>query len=130
MPLITLEQIRSTRETHIYVFGDNLRCAGRGGQAAICRGEPNCYGVPTKKAPDNRPESFFTDDELEMNKADIDTALSWIPNDGRLVVVFPNIGRGLSEMPRRCPKTLEYLEQALRDFQQRRRTDASKNPKS
>jgi hypothetical protein len=48
-----------------FVFGDNLLGFGKGGQAII-RGEPNAFGVPTKRKPAMSPGSFFE----EGNEAD------------------------------------------------------------
>ena len=61
--LITAEYLRQ-HPTDIFVFGDNLEHRGTGGAAAL-RTEPNTYGFVTKKAPDNKPESFFTVEEYK-----------------------------------------------------------------
>lgn len=59
---------------HIFLFGDNLARRGFGGQAAQMRSELNAIKIPTKKLPSNTEEAFFTDAELEQNKAAIDRA--------------------------------------------------------
>ena len=58
----------------IFLFGDNLKQAGYGGQAKEMRGEENAVGIPSKKAPSNSPTSFFTDKEFDANKKAIDEA--------------------------------------------------------
>lgn len=59
---VTRETVRTERDK-IFLFGDNLLEQGFGGQAAEMRGEENTVGIPTKKAPSNDPNSFFTDKE-------------------------------------------------------------------
>lgn len=47
---ITRAMVRAEPQT-VFVFGDNLRRVGLGGQAAAMRGEPNALGVATLYAP-------------------------------------------------------------------------------
>jgi hypothetical protein len=108
--------IRATRATHIYVFGDNLEGRGLGGQAQACRFEPNCYGVPTKKSPTMNDGAFFTDREYTFNKRVIGEALQKIPQDGRQLVILPDIGRGRAELHMRAPVTYAFLLKALEDL--------------
>jgi hypothetical protein len=106
-----------------YLFGDNLRGMGFSGQAREMRGEPNGFGIPTKKAPNMHKGSFFTDEEFRANKAAIDTALglalNWADNLGNGVVVVPldGLGTGLAELDRRAPKTFAYLASLIRDLE-------------
>lgn len=60
-----------------------------------------------------QPEAFFSDSDYDANCAAIRTALSRIPQDGRILVVLPGIGTGLSELPRRAPRTYAFLQAAL-----------------
>ena len=96
----------------IYVFGDNLQRKGLGGQARELRGEPNAYGVPTKKSPSMTPTAFFTDTEYLENITAIELAISKIPLDDRDIIVLP-IGTGRAQLPTRAPKTYKYLIKAL-----------------
>ena len=97
----------------LFVFGDNDIGQGKGGQAII-RGERNAIGVPTKKYPDNRDSSFYSDKELEKNKDKIRAAVNKIYNVMRyydaLILPEKGLGTGLSDLPRRAPKTYEYLK--------------------
>lgn len=116
----------------LYVFGDNLFRVGMGGQAAEMRGEPNAFGIATKKTPSHNPEDFFRDNketmlilerefqtlrvtlkqvvEVEDDLCAIHRRNKWkavvIPTDG--------IGTGLSKMPQYCPKALEYIEEQFK----------------
>lgn len=97
----------------IYVFGDNLERKGLGGQAKEMRGEPNAYGVATKKTPNRNPNAYFRDSEFYDNVAIINADFEPILQalvDGK-TVVFPEdgIGTGLSDLPNKAPKTHQYI---------------------
>jgi hypothetical protein len=72
----------------VFVFGDNLLGFGKGGQAII-RGQPNAFGVPTKRKPAMSPGSFFR----EGNEDDLDAVLLRLKmlwdklEDGQTVVI-------------------------------------------
>lgn len=97
----------------ICLFGDNLAERGLGGQAREMRGEENAVGIPTKKAPDNRPASFFTDKELAENKRAIDAAFGKIPPDKIIVIPKAGIGTGLAQLAEKAPQTFAYLNEKL-----------------
>lgn len=71
-----------------FVFGDNVKRFGMGGQAII-RHEPNSYGIPTKRLPSMASGSFFE----EGNAVDLDNVLSRIEvlwgrlKDGHTIVI-------------------------------------------
>lgn len=118
MQFITRKHVRAHPDK-IFLFGDNLRRTGYGGQAKAMRGEPNAIGVPTKKKSTNDPEAFFTDDELEQNKAAIDRALEQLADckDGTVIVIpSAGLGTGLADLLSRAPKTFEYLEIRLAEL--------------
>lgn len=62
---ITRDQLQAEPHT-LFIFGDNLLEKGLGGQAGAMRGEPNAYGVPTKRTPSMDPDAFFSDQPDEM----------------------------------------------------------------
>jgi hypothetical protein len=111
----------------IFLFGDNLVRTGWGGQAKEMRGEPNAVGIPTKKKPEMTNDSFFTDDELWENKKAIDNAFmdifiikQEIKKCGKeAIIVIPSsgIGTGFAELPRRAPKTYQYLLIRLKELE-------------
>lgn len=99
--------------TALYVFGDNLREQGYGGQAKEMRGEPNAVGIPTKRSPSMAPHAFFTNADLGEVGTIIDrkfAALRAHVDAGR-DVIFPQdgLGTGLSELSRRAPAILAYI---------------------
>ena len=120
MKWITRSFVRQHRD-HIFLFGDNLARCGFGGQAAQMRSEPNAIGIPTKKLPSNTEEAFFTDAELEQNKAAIDRAfdrLSRMSSAVEQIVVVPTdgLGTGRAQLGNRAPLTFAYLQKRLRNL--------------
>lgn len=97
----------------MFVFGDNLRRVGKGGQAII-RDEPNAVGLATKNAPSRAPHAFFSDnntDEIAIS----DEILRILRLATYRMVVIPftdrvELGTGLSELPTRAPLLYEILK--------------------
>lgn len=104
------EDVRQNRDK-VFLFGDNLAGRGFGGQAKEMGGEENAFGIPTKKAPDNNPNSFFSDKEFAENKRAIDEAFARIPLDKTIVIPKAGIGTGLARLSSQAPKTFAYLNE-------------------
>jgi len=100
----------------VYLFGDNLKQTGFGGQAKQMRGEPNAVGIPTKKAPSNTEGSFFNDAEYAENVKAIDTAFAKIPEGKDVVIPEDGLGTGLASLKNKAPKTFEYLNSKLQEL--------------
>jgi hypothetical protein len=109
---ITRETVRAEKDK-IFLFGDNLRELGLGGQAKEMRGEENAVGIPTKKAPSNNPNSFFTDKEFAINKQAIDEAFGKIPPGKIIVIPKAGLGTGLARLEEKAPQTFAYLNEKL-----------------
>lgn len=96
----------------LFVFGDNDVEKGCGGQAVIrpCR---NAIGIPTKKYPSNRSDSFYTDAEYESNCQKVTDAIELIIFESKKYdeIVFPSdgFGTGLASLATRAPKTLKFI---------------------
>lgn len=110
----TREYIRQHPEEY-FVFGDNDRGMGLGGQAKEARGEPNAIGIRTKWAPGTQEQDYFHDDE-----PDAGLALSIIKTDFNIVkekldegkiIWFPQagVGSGLSKLKEKAPKLHRYI---------------------
>ena len=99
----------------VFLFGDNLKGYGKGGQAII-RDEPNAIGIPTKKAPSMDKTAFFTDAEYTSNKKVIDEAFSKIPRGKTIVVPKDNLGTGRAQLKQKAPKTWLYLQEKLKEL--------------
>lgn len=98
----TIQLLRQNPDK-IYVFGDNLKRYGKGGQATI-RDEPNVFGVATKRYPSLDSTAFFSDQQDELEQVLVD--LRALYKIGRLfTIVFPSagIGTGLSAMQVKSP---------------------------
>lgn len=88
----------------LYVFGDNFKRVGFGGQAAEMRGERNAFGIATKYS----PSVYFGDEHLCL------MAREWAQDFGYLIdwllqgktIVWPSngIGTGLADLPNRAPQ--------------------------
>lgn len=57
--ILSTQLVRAHPEK-IYIYGDNLKAFGKGGQAVI-RDEPNAFGIPTKRYPSWDEWAFFSD---------------------------------------------------------------------
>lgn len=118
---IKREDLQNNRDV-LYLFGDNFLQKGFGGQAGEMRGEPNAFGIATKKLPNDGVDAYFTDEEFDSNKAYIDNCLKSLSNTLSLgiykAVVIPLDGLGtvLADLPNKAPKTYAYLTEKLEDF--------------
>lgn len=100
-----------------YVFGDNCKRFGLGGQAKEMRGEPNALGIATLWEP-GKP---WTDETFDGNVKIIDNDLrrlrtAWSKSRA---TIWPadGIGTGFAMLPESAPKTYTYLVARLRaDF--------------
>lgn len=115
--IITREEVQKNPNV-IYLFGDNDARTGLGGQAKEMRGEPNSFGISTKKRPSNDDNAFKSDTELEQNKTiitqDIEKVLAaWRTGEYRAVVI-PPIGTGLAKLQEKAPETYAYLQAELK----------------
>jgi len=95
----------------LVVFGDNLVCRGKAGQAII-RDEPNVFGIPTKRIPSMKHGSFFSDREDEYNlvKAKL-IYLREQHKQGKIIILPVNmIGTGLANLENNSPKIFELIK--------------------
>lgn len=120
---ISREYIREN-PNKIFLFGDNLKKKGLGGQAKEMRGEPNAIGIPTKKRPSMTNGSFFTDNEFENNIKCIDAAMLeiWSIKPGfdssKDIIVIPEMGLGIgrAQLKEKAPQTYQYLLNRLNEL--------------
>ena len=97
----------------IYVFGDNTKRVGTGGQAQI-RNNPNAMGIATKIAPSMDNAAFMSDKDLANNKTIIDSDIAKIKATGKVVVLPKDgFGTGLAKLKEKAPQTYAYLKQRL-----------------
>lgn len=97
----------------LFVFGDNLKREGFGGQAKSMRGERNAVGIPTKRKPERGFDAYFSNQDfprfLRAAEKDIERLLKHSVNG---VVIWPKdgIGTGLAQLPTRAPIIWKYIE--------------------
>lgn len=95
----------------MFIFGDNMARKGLGGAAKVCRGEPNCYGVITKRYPSNTEISFLYDSDYEeVHKyitEDFILALSAL-TDYTEYYIFP-LGTGLAKLNETSSKLYNHI---------------------
>lgn len=112
----TVKDVRK-RPNYLFIFGDNDVKKGKGGQAVI-RSEPNVAGIPTDKKPGKHPDSYYTDDEYDLNKKKIMNAINYIIELSAEyeAVVLPEagFGTGLADLPNKAPKTYKFLLKAVK----------------
>ena len=100
----------------LYIFGDNLRRVGKGGQAII-RDEKNAFGIATKRLPSMSIDAFFKDrdDEYIVVFQDITDLQNLIETGEYDTVVFPRdgLGTGLSRMPEKSPKLFKEMNELI-----------------
>ena len=104
----------------VFVFGDNLKRSGYGGQAKVCRGRPNTFGIPTKRSPSRDSSAYLTDANLvEMHDIlkPYFITLQKILRSGK-TVVWPSygIGTGLADLPTRAPMIYDLIYNWLIDL--------------
>jgi hypothetical protein len=111
-PELTREMARKYPKT-LFVFGDNMKRTGLGGQAKELRGEPNAVGIPTKWSPSLEAAAYFADSDFPKVKDAIDEAFDELEEhlaSGRSVIVpEAGVGTGLADLPRRAPKIFAYI---------------------
>jgi hypothetical protein len=97
----------------LYVFGDNERRVGLGGQAAEMRGESNAVGVATLASPGR----FWLESDAARQCAVIDADMAPLFDALRHgeLVVFPldGIGTGIADLERRSPTTFAHLRRRI-----------------
>lgn len=114
---ILTEDVCLTYPDKIFVYGDNLAEKGYLGQAII-RNHPNSFGVPTRVAPDNIPEAYFSDKKSEMDAVkEALRELYTLAMEGN-TIVFPvaGIGTGLSKMKEKSPLIFEEMNSILAQY--------------
>jgi len=101
------------RPDALFVFGDNMKRVGMGGQAKACRGEPNAIGIPTKWSPSMFPSAFFKDVDLARVRPTLDRVFDrlqmHLQSGGTVVLPADGVGTGLAELPTRAPAIHAYI---------------------
>jgi len=108
----------------LYIFGDNLDREGMGGQAAEMRGEPNAFGIATKRRITHGfPDAYLFDNQVdsvsiiekEFTRLYVELIKHYV-EDGlfkrkwkAVIVPADVIGTGLARLNETAPKLLELI---------------------
>jgi hypothetical protein len=115
---ITRNDLRRAPET-LFVFGDNMKERGAGGQARFMRGEPNAVGIPTKWTPSHTENAFFVDGDFPAVRGLIEARFAILRKHlaagGDVVWPQDGVGTGLAELPTRAPRIFNLID-TLRAF--------------
>lgn len=103
----------------IFVFGDNDKRKGKGGQAII-RDEPNAFGIATKKAPYVSDWAFYNDTYIYkyLEEWSKDFVVLRAHHISGHIIVFPEdgLGTGLAMLPTKAPRSYALLTYLVNDF--------------
>lgn len=106
---------------YLFVYGDNLMRSGCKGQARL-RGERNAMGIVTKKKPNMKETSFYSDADYNdaTRQLDLDVeAIHREMNSGdftHLVIPSDCWGTGLAELNVRAPQIYDAVEEVYDMF--------------
>jgi len=106
-------QLVSSESDKYFVFGDNSDRRGTGGQAKVCRGQPNVIGVITKRHPNYNYAAYYWetdfDEWLATAQPDLDRVEDELKKGKTVVVPADGIGTGLALLPRNAPSIHKYI---------------------
>lgn len=81
---------------------------------AVIRGLSNAIGIDTKKNRGTSENSYFTDVDFDIFKAQVDEVIQRAIDSGKIIVIpSDGIGTGKAELDKRAPKLFAYLQQKL-----------------
>lgn len=129
MPIIRIERLDRSyiraNPSILFVFGDNLDRRGgypnkdgwsnpRAGQAAACRGEPNCVGIPTKRSPSMETRAFFANEDLErvtpIITAEFRRLAIHLRAGGTVAIPTAGIGTDRAQLAERAPVIRRFID--------------------
>ena len=81
---------------------------------AVIRGLDNAIGIDTKKDRGVGQSSYFTNDDFDVFKKQVDDAIQKAKNSGKTIVIPEGgIGTGKAQLKERAPKLFDYLQNKL-----------------
>lgn len=103
----------------VFLFGDNTNdrvnthYIPKSTQAVI-RGLDNAIGIDTKKDRGTFDTSYFTDEDFDAFKAQVDEAIKKAVDSGKPIVIPEGgIGTGKAQLDKKAPKLFDYLQKQL-----------------
>lgn len=107
LPWITRDMLRAEPEAR-FVFGDNAKRVGLGGQAAEMRGEPNAIGVATMGA----PGKYLLDCHIGtiwLLMRDLDEVRMALQAGRTVYAPRDGLGTGIARLPEFAPNTANLI---------------------
>ena len=114
----TREQVVHQQDK-VFLFGDNTYDRTKthyipSMTQAVIRGLPNAIGIDTKKNRWKSADSYFSDEDFEMFKAQVDAAIAQAKASGKIIVIpADGIGTGKAVLQEKAPRCFEYLQSEL-----------------
>jgi len=126
--ILTPADLRKRPKT-LFVFGDNDKGTGKGGQAEN-RDEPNAVGFRTKHKPTTSKDAYYSDDNYTDNirkmQEDLDNIKRLSVNYDS-VYFMPGIGEGRALLKEKAPKTYGWMKDNLPKMNPPWKTENHKN---
>lgn len=109
----------ASQTSKVFLFGDNTNDRVNTHYVptmtqAVIRGLDNAIGIDTKKNRGTSEDSYFTDEDFDTFKAQVDEAIQKaIDSDKTIVIPEGGIGTGKAQLEKRAPKLFSYLQDKL-----------------
>lgn len=109
----------ASQSSKVFLFGDNTNDRVNTHYIptmtqAVIRGLDNAIGIDTKKNRGTSEDSYFTDEDFDTFKAQVDEAIQKAIDSGKTIVIPEDgIGTGKAQLKKRAPKLFSYLQDKL-----------------
>lgn len=109
----------ASQTSKVFLFGDNTNDRLNTHYVptmtqAVIRGLDNAIGIDTKKNRGTSEDSYFTDEDFDTFKAQVDEAIQKAIDSGKTIVIPEGgIGTGKAQLEKRAPKLFSYLQDKL-----------------
>lgn len=109
----------ANQTSKVFLFGDNTNDRVNTHHVptmtqAVIRGLDNAIGIDTKKNRGTSEGSYFTDEDFDTFKAQVDEAIQKAIDSGKTIVIPEGgIGTGKAQLKERAPKLFSYLQDKL-----------------
>ena len=109
----------ANQTSKVFLFGDNTNDRVNTHYVptmtqAVIRGLDNAIGIDTKKNRGTSEDSYFTDEDFDTFKSQVDEAIQKAIDSGKTIVIPEGgIGTGKAQLKERAPKLFSYLQDKL-----------------
>ena len=109
----------ANQTSKVFLFGDNTNDRVNTHYVptmtqAVIRGLDNAIGIDTKKNRGTSEDSYFTDEDFDTFKSQVDEAIQKAIDSGKTIVIPESgIGTGKTQLKERAPKLFSYLQDKL-----------------